>query len=71
MDCQLCGSERTQLSAEINIHFPAMSGLTKPPVWVFPVLQVCLECGLTEFIIPPQELRALGDGRRDVDAKAS
>jgi len=63
MMCQSClSSERCQFSAEINIHFPGRSGLTKPTVWVFPSLQVCLQCGSAEFAISGDQLRALADG---------
>jgi len=63
MACSSCGSEKqAELSAEMNIHFPGGKGLDKPVVWVFPKLQVCLNCGLTRFTIPETELRLLEDG---------
>jgi hypothetical protein len=48
-----------KFSAETNIHFPGFEGLTKPTVWVFPEIVVCLDCGLAEFCIPETELRSL------------
>jgi len=63
MVCQSCLlSERCEFSAEINIHFPGVEGQTKPTVWVFPSLQVCLHCGSAEFAISRDQLRALADG---------
>jgi hypothetical protein len=63
MECPSCLlSKRSQFSAEVNIHFPGMDGLTKPAVLVFPSLQVCLHCGLAEFAIEGDQLRALADG---------
>jgi hypothetical protein len=33
--------------------------MTKPTVWVFPTLKVCMDCGLAQFVIPQEELSAL------------
>jgi hypothetical protein len=65
MKCQSCQSSRLQFSAEVNIHFPGWTGLTKPTIWVFPKLQVCMECGSTQFVMPPDQLSALADGLLD------
>ena len=46
----------------MNIHFTGFEGLTKPTVWVFPQIVVCLDCGLAEFSIPETELRSLAKG---------
>jgi hypothetical protein len=68
--CKSClSSNRCEFSAEINIHFPGMEGLTKPTVWVFPPLHVCLQCGSVEFALPPEQLRALADGMRETEGK--
>jgi hypothetical protein len=63
MGCKSCGSEnRSALPAEINIHFPGMGNFTRPTVWVFPQLMVCLNCGFTELVIPETELQLLVEG---------
>jgi hypothetical protein len=49
------------------MHFPGLEGLDMPIVWVFPKIEVCLECGLAGFQIPESELRVLG---QDVPAAA-
>ena len=60
MSCKSCKSEKqSNLNGEIAIHFPGLQGLDKPIVWVFPKLVVCLDCGLTEFVIPATELGRL------------
>ena len=57
MSCKSCQSENQRnLNGEIAIHFPGLSGLDKPIVWVFPKLLVCLDCGFTEFKVPKNEL---------------
>ena len=72
MVCQSClSSERCEFSAEINIHFPGVEGWTKPTVWVFPSLHVCLQCGSTEFAIPADQLRALADGMKETGVKSA
>ena len=63
MPCRGCASNRrSSFGGEVAIHFPGMKGLNKPIVWVFPKLLVCLDCGLTEFIVPEGELRVLAQG---------
>jgi hypothetical protein len=61
--CLKCGSMNLgQFTAEINIHFPGVDCLTKPTVWVFPELWVCLACGVAQFSVPDGELSRL-DGK--------
>jgi hypothetical protein len=48
-----------EFTAEINIHFPGLSGLDKPTVLVFPQLSVCLGCGCAQFKVPDRELQQL------------
>jgi len=60
MSCKSCHSENQRnFNGEIAIHFPGLEGLDKPIVWVFPKLQVCLNCGVTEFVVPETELGRL------------
>jgi hypothetical protein len=67
MQCNPCRSEH-QLTcpAEVSIHFPGLENLTKPTVMVFPSLQVCSDCGTTQFVIPHVELRELVEGYHTV-----
>jgi hypothetical protein len=61
--CKACGSDQlSKFTAEIAIHFPGWAGLSKPHVWVFPELRVCLNCGKSEFTIPEALLRLLRKG---------
>ena len=63
MLCRGCKSNRqSSFGGEVAFHFPGLKGLNKPIVWVFPKLLVCLDCGLTEFIVPESELRVLAQG---------
>jgi hypothetical protein len=60
MACKSCRSENLRnLYGELAIHFPGVKGLTKPIIWVFPKLMVCLDCGATELTIPEPELQRL------------
>jgi len=61
MRCRSCGAspELQTFNAEIAIHFPGLEGLTKPIVWVFPKVLVCLDCGSAEFAVPDTQLRTL------------
>ena len=58
--CKFCqSSNRRAFDAEIAIHFPGLDGLDKAAVWVFPSISVCLNCGVSEFTVPKQELQGL------------
>jgi hypothetical protein len=70
--CKRCSSEhQDRFNGEIALHFPGVTGLNKPIVWVFPKLLVCLSCGFTEFTVPETELRVLADGISVNDAMVS
>lgn len=63
MSCKSCQSKNQSIFAsEVSIHFPGSRNVTKPPVWSFPELVVCLDCGFTEFRIEAAELRDLIEG---------
>jgi hypothetical protein len=63
MLCKSCGSEKQRkFTAEIAIHFPGRKNLEMPPIWVFPEVVVCLECGNSLFVIPETELTRMLEG---------
>ena len=63
MACKRCTSDSQRaFSGEVAIHFPGLTGLDKPIVWMFPMPLVCLDCGFTEFTVPEKELRVLVQG---------
>jgi len=63
--CRLCQSDNQKtFNGEIAIHFRGVEGLAEPIVWVFPEIRVCLNCGLSEFIVPDRELQILIHGKR-------
>jgi len=60
MSCPSClSSNQAEFPAEINIHFPGPENFTKPTVWVFPKIVVCLNCGASRFTTPENELAQL------------
>ena len=61
MACKACGSElQEKFRSEIAIH---LKQLSKPHVFVFPIILVCLNCGKAQiaddFVMPERELRSL------------
>jgi hypothetical protein len=61
--CKSCQSaNESTFSGEFAIHFRGLEGLDKPIVWVFPEVQVCLNCGFAEFKVPERELSVLVHG---------
>ena len=66
MSCSSCRSINTRtFGGEIGMHVPGLKGLDRPIVWVFPKIQVCLDCSFAGFQIPESELQVL---RQDVPA---
>jgi hypothetical protein len=57
MICVSCRSRNVSVyPAEINIHHPGREGIDMPTVWAFPLLSVCLDCGLTQFTLLGDQL---------------
>lgn len=60
MTCKVCCSPSVQeFSSEIMVHFQGRRRLQNPGVLVFPIISVCLDCGLAELTIPVRELGLL------------
>ena len=58
--CFSCSSMNLRrFQAEITIHHPGMENSATPAVFVFPQLEVCLECGVTQFCTPQEALSQL------------
>jgi len=69
MPCPSClSSNQEEFPSEINIHFVGRKGWTKPTVWVFPKVLVCLNCGASLFTTPKDELTRLAQTRPRADA---
>ena len=66
MACRSCQSKnQRKYESEINIHFPELDNLKKPPVLAFPNLVICLDCGFVESTISESELHELLDRSRN------
>ena len=62
MACSVCGSIRQQkFESEITIHHPKLKDIDKHPVVVAAELQVCLNCGIADFVIPSDKLAQLAE----------
>jgi hypothetical protein len=60
MSCKSCQSlNRSHFGGEMGIHFMGLKNLDKPPIWVFPQLLVCMDCGFAEFVVPEAERKQL------------
>jgi hypothetical protein len=74
MSCTRCLSlHQTALNSEINLHFRGLPNLGEPGLFVFPQVLVCLDCGLSEFVIEKRELAQIIEKkvkRRVVGAKS-
>lgn len=62
MACLSCGSPKLKkFESEISVHLTQLKDVDKEPVMVFSEVQVCLNCGRTEFVVPENDLRKLTD----------
>jgi hypothetical protein len=58
----VCGSAKLKkFESEAFIHFTQLKDVNKKPVLVFTELQVCLNCGRAEFVVPESQLKKLAD----------
>jgi hypothetical protein len=63
MSCRSCGSGSLKnFAGELSVHALGMQNVDAPVVWVFPELQVCMDCGFTELKIDANKLGLLGKG---------
>jgi hypothetical protein len=51
-----------EFRAETSILFPGVKGLQNPPVFAYPKLLVCLDCGFAESTLSADELQPLRTG---------
>ena len=71
MACRSCGAnpDVQSFKGEIALHFSGLDGLTKPIVWVFPRVLVCLNCGFAEFAVPDEQVKTLRDSESSDHAR--
>jgi hypothetical protein len=61
--CEVCSSDKLErFTAEIAVHFPGLTNLHKPHVYVSADLVVCLNCGTAQLAVPEMQLRELAKG---------
>lgn len=48
-----------RFKAEMLVYFPGLKNIDGPPVFVFPELTVCSECGTAQFVVPQGALCVL------------
>ena len=62
MSCTRCLSlHETELNTEINLHFSGLTDMDDSGIFVFPKVLVCLDCGLSQFIVGESELAQIVD----------
>ena len=58
--CKSCASGNLkELRSEICIHLPWFESSNREPLFIFPKLIVCAECGFSEFLFPETQLRTV------------
>jgi hypothetical protein len=57
MACAGCHSRnQAEMNTEINIHYSGAAYPGNPGLFVFPTVRVCLDCGVSQFIVGADEL---------------
>jgi hypothetical protein len=57
MACAGCHSRnQAEMNTEINIHYSGTAYPGNPGLFVFPTVMVCLDCGVSQFIVGEDEL---------------
>jgi hypothetical protein len=60
MQCKACRSENLQkFAGELTASSLSINNLESTPVYVCQQVVVCLDCGVAELVVPPQELQLL------------
>jgi hypothetical protein len=60
MQCRACRSENVRrFEGELTASSPELENVTTDPVYVCQQVSVCVDCGFTELVIPPEDLRKL------------
>ena len=55
--CNACPSfELIEISSEVCLHFPGLKGLKVEPIFVYPKIVVCTECGFVQLRLSDREL---------------
>jgi len=57
MTCTGCLSRnQVEMNSEINIHYSSLTYPGNPGIFVFPTVTICLDCGLSQFIVEEEDL---------------
>ena len=57
MACTGCLSHnQVEMNTEINIHYSSVAYPGNPGIFVFPTVMICLDCGVSQFIVGEDEL---------------
>jgi hypothetical protein len=59
MVCPTHFLHESRFLSEICFHLSGLKNFDNGPVFVFPSIRVCLDCGHAEFVIPQEELAQL------------
>jgi uncharacterized Zn finger protein len=63
LKCNSCFSSNVvEVVAETCIHFPGVKGLKADPIFAFPEVVVCLDCGFVRSNLSEEELEHVRKG---------
>ncbi len=57
MACTVCLSRnQVEMNTEINIHYSGPADYGDPGIFLYPKVMVCLDCGVSQFIVGEDDL---------------
>lgn len=60
MNCRACKSENVRrFAGELTASSLKIENVKSEPIYVCQDVLICVDCGFTELVIPPQELKKL------------
>ena len=60
-----------QLNGEMGLHFPGLKGLRIAPIFEFPKIAVCLDCGFTYSNLSDTVLQMVRERAAELGAQAA
>ena len=58
--CSSCASTNlVRLDSEVCLHLSGLSGLEATPLFIYPKLAICSDCGFMQSVLSPADLRLI------------
>ena len=67
-ECRFCNSTKLiKLNTEVCLHFPGLKAVNKNPIFVFPKVTLCLDCGFVAGQLSATEVKSVTNSAAESD----